>query len=109
MAQTREVRGVATSIRTDGAWTHIRYHQTDVVSFTDDVVVLRSGGWETVTTKLRMNQAARQFNLGFTVYAKRRTWYVHFLADESKREFSDGMEIPRIRTTWTGERHIAVS
>lgn len=76
MAQTSTVRGVATSIRTtEDGWTHIRYHNTDVVSFNEHRIILRTGGWKTVTTKLRMNQAARQFKLGYGVSQKNHQWY----------------------------------
>lgn len=65
-----------TLIRHEGQTTHIRYHQTDVVSFTDTEIILRTGGWNTVTTKTRMNQAARQFNLGYGVSQQKGQWYV---------------------------------
>lgn len=65
-----------TSIRHEGPATHIRYQQTDVVSFTDTEIILRTGGWNTVTTKTRMNQAARQFGLGYGVSQQNGQWYV---------------------------------
>lgn len=93
MAQTHRVTGTATSIRTDADGTHIRYHKTDVVSFTADTVTLRSGGWETVTTKRRMNQAATQFGLGFRVIQRNGAWLVwNGLAYYA---FVDGMTLPR--------------
>ncbi len=76
MAQTREVRGVATNIRSDREGTHVRYHSTDVVTFTPSEITLRTGGWSTATTKTRMNQAANQFGLGYRVYAKSHRWFV---------------------------------
>jgi hypothetical protein len=79
MAQQHKVTGVATSIRTDPDGTHVRYHDTDVVSFSyvKSLITLRTGGWRTVTTKTRMNQAANQFNLGFQVAQKDGDWTVH--------------------------------
>jgi len=56
MTQLRQVKGIATSVRMEGKRTHVRYHQTDVVSFDDERVTLRTGGWRTATTKVRMNQ-----------------------------------------------------
>lgn len=76
MPQNSEVRGVATSIRADREGTHVRYHNTDVVSFDTFSVTLRTGGWSTATTKLRMNQASNQFGLGFKVFQRNATWYV---------------------------------
>src|SRR5438046_8308104 len=96
MPQTREVHGVATSVRTNGEWTHVRYHDTDVVSFTRDKIVLRSGGWETATTKLRMNQTAAQFGLGFKVYQRQHKWRV-YVTGRSVVAFVDGMTFVRPR------------
>ena len=56
----------------------VRYHQTDIVESTQDFIVLRTGGWKSNTTKLRMNQAANQFNLGYRVYQRNFEWYVDY-------------------------------
>lgn len=105
--QTREVKGVATSIRHEGAETRVRYHQTDVVAFDADTVTLNSGGWHTATTKLRMNQAAEQFNLGYSVYQKKHQWFVRWYALGSgwvSTPFKDGMQIPRRAKYWDAAR-----
>lgn len=107
MAQTREVRGVATRVYEAGGMTHVQYHETNVVSFNAQEVVLRTGGWATATTKLRMNQAASQFNLGFRVAQKKGQWFVWFLADGTERPFVEGMTVPRVPCVWTGERWAA--
>ena len=93
MAQNREVRGVATNIRTENGTTHVRYHYTDVVSFNEDTIVLRSGGWQTVTTKARMNQTANQFGLNFSVFQRKGSWFVDFNGETL--DFSDGMTLQR--------------
>jgi len=93
MAQTMQVRGVATKIRTEGKTTHVRYHSTDVVSFDDETITLRSGGWQTNTTKTRMNQASNQFSLGFSVYQKDYEWFVDFNGETLN--FEDGMTLER--------------
>jgi hypothetical protein len=77
MAQTLKVSGVATSIRAEGGRTIVRYHNTDVVSFDSSLIDLNTGGWKTATTKLRMNQAAAQFALGFYVSQSRGEWWVY--------------------------------
>lgn len=53
----------------------VRYHSTDVVRFTDDYILLNTGGWFTQTTKRRMNQASLEYGLGFNVYQKNHVWY----------------------------------
>lgn len=106
MGQTTTCRGVATTIRTDDhGVTHVCYHQTDVVSFDARRVTLRTGGWYTVTTKTRMNQASHQFNLGFSVYQDRGQWFVRSHHNGHVQRFVDGMTIRRVRIMWDGERH----
>lgn len=76
MGQTARLGKTFTTVTTNETWTHIQYHQTVVVSFSQTCVILRTGGWKTATTKLRMNQASRQFNLGYEVSQRKGTWYV---------------------------------
>lgn len=97
MPQTKEVRGVATTVRTEGKTTHVRYHATDVVSFNDEEITLRAGGHLTYTTKLRMNQTATQYNLGFRVFQKNKEWFVDIDGDGNVAPFTEGMTI---RNRW---------
>lgn len=76
MAQTREVRGVATKVWSENGWGVVTYHSTDVVKWDESTVALNSGGWKTTTTKRRMNQAARQFDLGYYVWQHNFEWFV---------------------------------
>lgn len=76
MAQTHRVSGVATQVRTEGRRTIVRYHSTDVISWDDKEIVLNSGGYRSATTKLRMNQASNQFDLGIRVFQEDYEWYV---------------------------------
>lgn len=87
--QTKEVRGVGTSIRVENGTTIIRYHDTDVVKFNDRTIQLDTGGWKTATTKLRMNQAANQFNLRYHVSQYRGEWYVEFRNSDRIISFDD--------------------
>lgn len=78
----------------DSGETVVTYVRTPIVAWTHERVRLRSGGYETVTTKRKMNQAARQFNLGFSVYQRDHDWYVTLPTGETV-EFRDGMEFLR--------------
>ena len=75
----------------------VKYHKTVVFTWNKihDRVRLNSGGWKTVSTKTRMNQAANQFGLPFRVYQSKGDWFVGFnLAAEHVRKalpFEDGM------------------
>jgi hypothetical protein len=83
----------ATSIRTEGTRTVVRYHETDVVSFDASTIRLNSGGWRTYTTKARMNQASNQFGLGYNVEQDKGQWYVRF--NGGRMPFFDGCIIDR--------------
>jgi len=56
----------------------VTYHSTDVVNVTPKSITLNTGGHFTNTTKLRMNQASRQYGLGYYVYQKKGKWYVQY-------------------------------
>ena len=69
----------------------VRYHNTEVVSLTDNIVTLNNGGYFTNTTKIRMNQASIQWNLGIVVYQTDFCWYVKTSKDIYP--FENGMSI----------------
>ena len=94
MARTDKVGTHETSIyHTDYGDTVVQYHNTQVVRFNTDEIVLDSGGWHTVTTKLRMNQASYQFELGFYVHQRQFEWFV--TNGNRTYDFKDGMILER--------------
>lgn len=98
MAKNQIVRGVATTVYADtgknGDRMQVFYHSTCVAEWDAVKIILRSGGWMTATTKLRMNQAANQFGLRFYVYQKDYEWYVTRPDGQTVR-FTDGMVMER--------------
>lgn len=95
MGQMHTLGRTATTAKRDAAGTlRVTYHKTVVVEVTrDGTVTLRSGGWRTVTTKARMNQAANQYGLGFSVYQKKGEWFVNLRRSASDvLPFEDGMQ-----------------
>ena len=78
MAQTSICRVVATSVVCTNGRITVVYQNTRVVDATPEHITLDTGGWKTVTTKLRMNRASTQFNLGYTVYQQKGQWFVHY-------------------------------
>lgn len=65
-------------------YTEVKYHDTVVVRFDKDHIELNTGGWKSKTTKLRMNQASEQFNLGYRVYQKNFEWFVSYKDDTAE-------------------------
>ena len=78
MGQTDTLGRRGTTVTKTDKVTYVQYHQTVVVEFNEHVIVLRTGGWNTVTTKARMNQASSQFDLDYHVYVSKGIWYVTF-------------------------------
>jgi hypothetical protein len=54
----------------------VMYQRTHIVTWTDKVIKLNSDGWESVTTKRKMNQSSHQFNLNYSVSQTDFAWYV---------------------------------
>ena len=82
MAQTQTIGTHKTQVHIsndfNGSALEVYYHNTRVVFYCNGFITLNTGGWSTATTKLRMNQASNQYNLGYKVYQKDFNWYVEF-------------------------------
>lgn len=70
----------------------VTYHMTPIVTVDkrNGFITLRSGGWETVTTKRKLNQASHQFGLGYSVSQRNFVWYLT-LPSGVEVEFEDGV------------------
>ena len=93
MAQQHKLGTHKTNIITEDGMTKIIYHSTVIVRYREGVILLDSGGWQTSTTKTRMNQASSQFGLGYSVYQKNFEWFVVFKGETIP--FKDGMVLMR--------------
>ena len=79
---------------TDDGRQQVIYEKTPIVVWDDKTITLRSDGWETVTTKRKMNQASNQFKLGFGVRQQNFRWFVD-LPNGGLALFEDGMTFDR--------------
>ena len=77
----------------DNGVNYVVYHKTAVVKYNDDKIILNSDGWESATSKTRMNQASKQYSLGFDVYQINFSWYVDYKGETIP--FKDGMTLNR--------------
>lgn len=71
--------------------TVVTLHRTAIVTVRAGVVTLNSDGWRTVTTKARMNEVSRAWNLGFTVYQDKHEWFVRDA--DGRSEYYDGYKL----------------
>jgi hypothetical protein len=83
----------ATAIFSDDHYTMVVYHSTAIIKWNNEEIILNSGGWQSATTKKKMNQASLQFNLGFSVYQKDFSWLVDY--DNQTVPFVDNMKLER--------------
>lgn len=101
MPRTDKLSTYCTTIASDNEGTHVTYHRTRVVTFNSETITLRTGGWDTVTTRRKMNQAARQFGLDYGVYRDKGESFVKLPGrswDDVKRNptpLVDGMTFRR--------------
>ena len=78
------IRTGNTEVRFHDGRTIVRLHSTDIVDVDtrDNTITLNTGGWNTVTTKERMNAVLRAFNSPYHVYQRDFQWYVASYAQE---------------------------
>ena len=93
MTQLTQIGTHATVVLQVEDHTSIIYRGTKVVRFNNNEIVLNTDGWQTSTTKRRMNQASGQFGLGYHVYQDKGIWYVDY--KDKTLEFSDNMILCR--------------
>jgi len=70
----------------------IRLYTTDIVQFKGNKITLNANGYQTVTTKARMNEF---LPVGIRIYQKAGVWYID---DKGKKiEFFDGIELEGVK------------
>ena len=90
MARNNRLSNYRTTWFSNDNFGGVRYINTDIVTWKDNKVTLNSDGWETVTTKRKMNQASNQFGLRFDVYQDNFQWFVN-LPNGQTVKYYDGM------------------
>jgi len=60
--------------------------------FTESMVQIFDGEWQTVTTKSRLNAILRDFTTGCSVYQKKGVWYLA-CSNDSDVLFYDGLHL----------------
>lgn len=68
----------------------IRLHDTDIIEVVGDKMILNSGGWQTHTTKERINKYIKS---GYRITQKQFNWFLNNTIDNTITPFADGIEI----------------
>lgn len=95
MPRMDKLSNYRTTIMATNGRLSIVYVSTEIVLATPETITLDSGGYQTVTTKRKMNQASNQFGLGYGVYQRTGKWYVDLRNGAEGMPFVDGMTFPR--------------
>ena len=71
----------------------VKLHGNHIATVTNDTLILFDGGWQSNTTKSRLNALINEFTDGTKngVFQKNWSWYV--TADGSTHDFADGFEL----------------
>jgi hypothetical protein len=93
----------ATKVFTDKeeGYNVVEYQGCPVVQWNDDEIILNKCGWQSHTTKDRMNQASREYGLGYRVYQKDFSWFVEW-QNETYEFDEDTITIPRKKKSVSG-------
>jgi|TARA_Y100000034_G_scaffold131097_1_gene191071 hypothetical protein len=102
IAKSKFIAGNTVDYTTEEGKRFIRFHDTNIVEFTEDGgMKLNSGGWKTPTTKERIN---RFLDSGY-IYQRNSEWYLTLGGETSV--FYDGMEIRNNKIVKIKEKNIS--
>ena len=62
-------------------------------NYADKELTLFDGGWQTVTTKSRLNALCNEFATGFGVFQKNWDWFVSDFQGKTIKDFVDGITV----------------
>ena len=78
MSQQSKIGKHKTTVKVENGNLSVTYHWTEIVK--DDLasrtITFNNGGFETATTKTRINQTLNQYNIPFRVFQKDFGWYI---------------------------------
>ena len=67
----------------------IKLHGNHIATVMNDTMLLFDGGWQSNTTKSRLNALCDEFATGFSVFQKNFNWFISDFSGTAK-EFFDG-------------------
>ena len=82
----------------------VRYHNTDIVTEVNDVIILNSGGWKTVTTKEGINQYGRRLGEFPAIIQRNHQWFIGEGIFYDGIQFKNGQQISLVQTDNKTER-----
>lgn len=88
--------GANTTVKIKNDKGRVTLYGTDIVEWNEKEVCLNTGGFDTATTRTRMNQAAHVYDLGYRVYREKGKLWAWIRATGEKVQFvDDGVTLRR--------------
>ena len=86
--------GSNTTVITEDNISTVMLHGNHIATYYHDTkeLTLFDGGWQSNTTKSRLNALCAEFAMGFGVFQKNWEWFVSDFSD-NKKEFADGITV----------------
>ena len=80
---------------TIGAESHVYLHGNHIATYNyaDKELSLFDGGWQSNTTKSRLNALCDELATGFSVFQKNWEWFVSDFQGKTKKDFVDGITV----------------
>ncbi len=72
-----------------------RLYSTEIVRVNNTQIKLNTGGWNTVTTKRRMNQVSQDNALGFHVFQRNWQWFASYKGTNYAFDLNDKVTLQR--------------
>ena len=80
-----------TMVQSDETGSMIYLHGNHIATVKDNSILLFDGGWQSNTTKSRLNALLDEFSYGMRVFQKQFEWFVGY--KNVKEDFVSGMEL----------------
>ena len=86
--------GSNTTVITEDNISTVMLHGNHIATYYHDTkeLALFDGGWQSNTTKSRLNALCNEFATGFGVFQKNWEWFVSDFSN-NKKEFADGITV----------------
>ena len=91
--------GNNTRVQRRGDKIAIKYHDTDIMLFTENLIMIDCQGWRSYTTKERINNNLPK---GYGLYQKHNQWYLWDREKDESLVYEDGIMINTLTNEVTG-------
>ena len=86
--------GSNTTVITEDDISTVMLHGNHIATYYHDTkeLTLFDGGWQSNTTKSRLNALCAEFAMGFSVFQKNFNWFISDFSND-KKDFADGITV----------------